>query len=61
MRRNQRFERYVVANREDGFFQIYIVEGIAKPKVVRLNVCQICLDTIGWKGFRMDLSREASG
>lgn len=61
MRRNQRFERYVVANREDGFFQINIVEGVTTPKVARLNVCQVCLDSIGWKGFRMGLSREARG
>jgi hypothetical protein len=57
MQRNKRFARYVVANREDGFFLVNIMENVAKPKVLPLNVCQMCLATIAWNGFRIDHPR----
>lgn len=58
MKRNNRFPRYVVANRDDGMFQVNIMEQVAKPKIVELNVCQMCLASISWNGFQMDLARS---
>lgn len=57
MKRNHRFARYVVANRDDGMFQVNIMEHGAKPKIVQLNVCQMCLASISWRGFQLDLDR----
>ncbi len=48
-------ERYVVANSDTGLFQVNIIGGAVREKKVRLNVCQNCLDNIGWKGFEMRL------
>ncbi len=48
----------MVANREDGYFQVNVVERGVTPQVVKLNVCQNCLDAIVWKGFRNDIDRS---
>ena len=62
MRRNQRFGKYVVANRDDGLFPVNIIESVTEAKLLELNVCQVCLDHIGWKGFQMTkMSREVRG
>lgn len=58
MHRKQRFARYVVANRDDGNFQVNLVDAAVESKVVKLNVCQLCLAKIGWKAFRFELSKE---
>ena len=51
MRRNSRFGRYVVANRDTGEFQVNIIGGDKENLTVKLNVCQSCLDRIHWHGF----------
>lgn len=53
MRRNARFDRYVVANRDTGEFQVNIIDRNIKNQTVRLDVCQSCLDRIHWRGFSM--------
>lgn len=56
MYRNRRAERYVVANSDSGLFHVNIKdEGRAGP--MRLDVCQNCLDHIGWQGFSSQLPR----
>jgi HNH endonuclease. len=51
MRRNSRFGRYVVANRDTGEFQVNIMGSDKVNQTVKLNVCQSCLDKIHWHGF----------
>ncbi|MGF6610458.1 hypothetical protein OKW45_005380 [Paraburkholderia sp. WSM4175] len=58
MRRNSRFDRYVVANGESGKFQVNVIENGIRTQHVRLNVCQNCLDQIHWDGFAMKMPRE---
>lgn len=53
MRRNSRFDRYVVANRDTGDFQVNIIGNSKESRTERLNVCQSCLDRIHWHGFSM--------
>lgn len=56
MRRNNRWSKYVVANRDDGKFKINLTEqGVSKT--VPLNVCQMCLAEIAWKGFRFEMDK----
>ncbi|ALP65205.1 HNH endonuclease family protein [Paraburkholderia caribensis] len=58
MRRNSRFDRYVVANGDSGSFQVNVIENNVRTQHVRLNVCQNCLDEVHWDGFDMAMSRE---
>jgi hypothetical protein len=52
MKRQRRFERYVVATREDGIFEININVGQNfKKSEERLKICQNCLERIRWEGF----------
>lgn len=51
MQRNKRWRRYVVANRDDGLFQVNFIDSGAKPQFVHLDVCQNCLGHLGWSGF----------
>lgn len=55
MRANKRFERYVVATREDGLFELNITSKGASQAVdrrtERLKICQFCLQKLGWNGF----------
>ncbi len=44
-----RFERYVVSDREDGYFHIRMGSSLLQKK--KLPVCQNCLDKLSWKGF----------
>lgn len=53
MRRNSRFGRYVVANRDTGEFQVNIIGSDKENQTVKLNVCQSCLDRIHWHGFSL--------
>jgi hypothetical protein len=58
MRANKRFERYVVATREDGSFELNIsIKGNQgfERRTERLNVCQFCLGKLGWQGFDSSL------
>jgi hypothetical protein len=49
MRSNGRWARYVVANREDGYFQVSINNTLHKSE--RLDVCQYCLEALRWNNF----------
>lgn len=51
MKKNSRFDRYVVAQTTSGEFKVNIVDREVTSQNVRLNVCQNCLDRIHWKGF----------
>lgn len=54
MRQEQRFQRYVVANRDDGKFSINdmsVTNEAQRPRVVALDVCQFCLGMLDWNGF----------
>jgi hypothetical protein len=59
MRRDNRFERYVVANNDSGKFTLNLMDYPLnqRARVEELNVCQFCLGTIGWKGFVGDWPR----
>jgi hypothetical protein len=66
MRANNRFERYVVATRDTGTFQInlkrYNSPAFEKSDKV-LKVCQFCLHKLNWqdfKGLGSDSSRKRS-
>lgn len=58
MRRNKRFARYVVANRDDGAFLVNLMD-TGESKAIRLSVCQKCLAEVSWNGFSFRLPREA--
>jgi hypothetical protein len=55
MRANNRFERYVVATRDTGVFQInlkrYNSSAFEKSEKT-LRVCQLCLSKLNWEGFK---------
>ncbi len=51
MKRNSRFDRYVVAQTTSGEFKVNIIDRNVTSEHVRLNVCQNCLERIHWKGF----------
>jgi len=49
MRSIGRWARYVVANRDDGYFQVCINNSEYKSE--KLDVCQYCLEALGWSDF----------
>jgi hypothetical protein len=52
MQQNNRWERYVVANRDDGMFAVNISKGGAsRATKLALSVCQNCLSRVAWEGF----------
>ncbi len=57
MRQNDRWGRYVVANRDDGMFQVNLMNEAARPKVAKLDICQNCLGHIQWQGFGFNMDR----
>jgi hypothetical protein len=63
MRESNRWQRYVVANREDGRFHINMVgNGSLRSSVEPLSVCQNCLDRLRYLGFNLELdSAERRG
>jgi hypothetical protein len=58
MRRNSRFDRYVVANGDSGKFQVNVIDNDVRTQYVKLNVCQNCLDEIHWNDFDLKMPRE---
>jgi hypothetical protein len=52
MRSNNRFGRYVVANRDDGLFSVNVGES-RKSADKKLQVCQNCLDYLSYDGFEL--------
>jgi hypothetical protein len=60
MRENNRWLRYVVANREDGHFHINMVgSGPVRASVEQLSVCQNCLERLQYQGFSIALLPQA--
>lgn len=59
MRRVNRWTRYVVATRDDGKFQVNLIDRSARPSIQQLNVCQNCLDLLAWEGFSYNNMRKA--
>lgn len=53
MKKNSRFDRYVVAQTTSGEFKVNIIDREVKSQNVRLNVCQNCLDRIHWQDFSL--------
>ena len=53
MKKNSRFDRYVVAQTTTGEFKVNIIDREVTSQNVRLNVCQNCLDRIHWQGFSL--------
>jgi len=51
MRAANRFQRYVVANRDDGLFEVNLLHEARQKRPVALAVCQFCLGMLGWNGF----------
>lgn len=58
MRQKRRFERYVVANRDDGHFQVNLIGQPVVSKMAMLNVCQLCLAHIRWQDFHMGMAQD---
>ena len=55
MRANNRFERYVVATRDTGIFQINVKSynsNAFEKSDKALRVCQLCLSKLNWEGFK---------
>ena len=50
MHRKNRWQRYVAASRDDGFFVINVVDQ-RRSSTEKLMVCQNCLDHMRWNGF----------
>ena len=60
MRANNRYSRYVVAAREDGFFQINLIRDAGpQGSLERLSVCQYCLGELTYRNFSMGMDRDA--
>lgn len=56
MRANNRFERYVVATRENDLFELNVIplngpRGMVQNVTKQLQVCQHCLGKLRWDGF----------
>ena len=63
MRANNRFERYVVATREDGQFALNVIprngsNGTVQSITERLSVCQNCLNRLRWDGFKLRMNKH---
>jgi hypothetical protein len=51
MQGNNRLQRYVVANRDDGQFSVNVVGAVTQSRLIKLQVCQRCLANIAWESF----------
>ncbi|CAM3679830.1 HNH endonuclease signature motif containing protein [Polynucleobacter antarcticus] len=57
MKSSGRFEKYVVAEAEDGNF--YIRYNTGPLKITKLDVCQNCLENLAWDGFFNQMSKNS--
>jgi hypothetical protein len=58
MRENLRFGRFVIADHENGIFELRYVNSGRRDKK-RLRVCQNCLDRLNYKGFQLNMRPDA--
>jgi hypothetical protein len=60
MKQKNAFDRYVVATRDDGSFVVNMIGkgGQVTRETKQLNVCQNCLNKLGFDGFSRHLSRQ---
>ncbi|MBP7645967.1 MAG: HNH endonuclease [Comamonas sp.] len=58
MQRERRFDRYVVATRDDGKFIVNLMGSAERGRMTSLDVCQQCLGGLNWKKFTSLLDRE---
>ena len=56
MRRAGKFEKYVVSERDDGYFHVRFNAGSLEQR--KLSVCQNCLDALSWNGFSLGDERN---
>lgn len=49
MQQKGRWQRYVVSNKEDGYFSVRVNNGNAQFE--KLNVCRFCLENLQWNQF----------
>ncbi|MDD5135642.1 MAG: HNH endonuclease [Phycisphaerae bacterium] len=61
MRERGRFNRYVVASRHDGKFEVNIKKswGGFKKDEATLCICQNCLNKLGWDGFGYGMAQKS--
>lgn len=59
MRANNRWGRYVAANRDDGLFNVNFMEAKTRAALEKLNVCQNCLELISWEDFSIARTGKA--
>lgn len=58
MTQANRFNRYVIANREDGVFTInYVNQTFRQDTNAKLNVCKNCLDLLAWENYKKNSSQ----
>lgn len=58
MQREKRFNRYVVATRDDGKFIVNLMSSSERGRVTGLDVCQQCLSGLNWNKFTSLIDRE---
>jgi len=56
MRNKGRFEKYVVSERDDGYFHVRFNSGNLEQR--KLSVCQNCLNELSWDGFSLENDRS---
>jgi hypothetical protein len=63
MRSGLRFDRYVVSVKTDGKFKLNIFQSgkSRRSETVQLDVCQHCLGSLHFDGFRTDMPNEERG
>jgi hypothetical protein len=59
-RQRNRFDHYVVATRDDGFFQVNLIRRGTRvtSQLIELAVCQNCLEKLGFDGFSLNLPKK---
>jgi len=59
-RQRNHFDHYVVATRDDGYFQVNLIgrDRQVTSRIIQLAVCQNCLDKLDFDGFSLNLSEK---
>jgi hypothetical protein len=59
MKKQQKFEKYVISTRNDGRFTINLIKhGHRSTQIKQLLVCQNCLGKLEYNGFRGDMRKR---